>query len=489
MPIYTSETLGPNSQRLPNGNLLYRNVPLARVGWMQYGEGETPIEVNERGIAYVERTEDDLFAADTLGSFVGAPITDDHPDQDVTPENWKDLAKGIVLTVRRGEGQFRDCVLGDLLIQDKDLIHEITKRNKREVSAGYDAKYEQVDVGIGRQSAILVNHVALVDKGRCGPRCAIGDRAYQRKEKDMPIETQRVKLGTRQHQRVRAIFRDAEAKAMAALAKGRAADEDLEEMEETDDQLADTTQHGGSTGTHIHIHTGGPSAATGGNTDESMQEEGSNQAPSKEDPIEARFKGIEDSIKTIGDAVAQLASAMQGGKSQGEGAEEKKSAPGGDGFAQQEEEEEDPKVAKTGDSVALQTSFAAVASKAEILVPGFRMPTFDSALPRAKTIDTMCSARRRALDMSLGTTDGSALIQAVAGGKQIATTDGLNCKEVATLFNAAAGAKAMLNNATATQRRTGDAQTQRVVTGSPKSLADLNAQNAEFWAKMNNKAK
>lgn len=503
VPIYTSEKLGPNSERLPNGNLLYRNVPLARIGWMQYGEGETPIEANDRGIAYVERGEDELFAEDTLGSFIGAALTDDHPDEDVTPDNWKELAKGIVLTARRGTGDLKDCVVGDLLIQDKDLITEITKRNKREVSAGYDAKYEQVDVGIGRQSNILVNHVALVDKGRCGPRCAIGDRAYQRKETDMA--TQRVKLSAQQ--RVRAIFRDAEARALVALGN-RTADEDMD----TDDDLADTTQAGGSTGTHIHIHTGSNPTKAPSKDEEDPEEnpqEGQQTAKAGEgdDPVEKRFKGIEDSIKTIGDAVAQLATAMKGGKKEDEeddgtatvigdeDPEEKDVNKMSKGDAKDEdpdikEEEEVDKKGKTGDSVALKTAFSDLASKAEILVPGFRMPTFDAKLPRKKTVDAMCGARRRALDMCLGTTDGSALVHAVAGGKKFVTTDGLDCKDVAVLFNAAAGAKAMMNNAAATQRRTGDGQShQQSKSGAPKSLADLNAQNAQFWAAQNAKAK
>jgi hypothetical protein len=35
--------------------------------------------------------------------------------------------------------------------------------------------------------------------------------------------------------------------------------------------------------------------------------------------------------------------------------------------------------------------------QAEVLVPGFKVPTFDSALPRAKTVDAMCAGRRAVL--------------------------------------------------------------------------------------------
>ena len=40
---------------------------------------------------------------------------------------------------------------------------------------GYNAFYEQTAPGLGRQKDIHCNHVALVDEGRCGKRCAIMD--------------------------------------------------------------------------------------------------------------------------------------------------------------------------------------------------------------------------------------------------------------------------------------------------------------------------
>jgi len=45
----------------------------------------------------------------------------------------------------------------------------------REVSCGYDAQYEQIEKGKGKQREIIGNHVALVTKGRAGNRCTIQD--------------------------------------------------------------------------------------------------------------------------------------------------------------------------------------------------------------------------------------------------------------------------------------------------------------------------
>jgi hypothetical protein len=52
---------------------------------------------------------------------------------------------------------------------------ELVKAGLREVSCGYDAQYEQIEKGKGRQRDIIGNHVALVTKGRAGSRCTIQD--------------------------------------------------------------------------------------------------------------------------------------------------------------------------------------------------------------------------------------------------------------------------------------------------------------------------
>jgi hypothetical protein len=70
---------------------------------------------------------------------------------------------------------------------------------------------------------------------------------------------------------------------------------------------------------------------------------------------------------------------------------------------------------RRGDSAALQTSpFQQMIAQAEILVPGFRVPTFDSALPRAKTVDSMCATRRSGAGRAHRTTDGAALLASVS---------------------------------------------------------------------------
>jgi hypothetical protein len=250
--IHTVEQLGKNMSLLPNGFLLCRNVPLARTGWMMYGPRETPIKVGTgTNVAYVERTEKTLFDESCLGSFVGAPVVDEHPDDDVTPQNAQRLSKGTVIAARRGTGEDADVVLGDLLITDANLIASINpghpELGKREVSAGYDADYKQTGDGLGMQTNIIVNHVALVERGRCGPRCAIGDREYQPPRKGNPTMGNRVQIKTGGSRR--RVTLDSQRQKVADAQK--ALDAEMAALENAESEEDDTNDFSDDNATHI----------------------------------------------------------------------------------------------------------------------------------------------------------------------------------------------------------------------------------------------
>lgn len=485
--IHTAEQIGPNMSLLPNGNLLCRNVPIARVGWMTYGPGETPIKVgNTTGLAYVHRGEDALFAASCIGSFMGAAVVDEHPDDDVTPTNWKKLSKGFATTnVRRGEGDDADVLLADLIITEATLIDSV-RSGKREVSCGYGADYEQTGDGQGKQSNIIGNHIALVEKGRCGPRCAIGDRAHQPKEETM---TTRVKINNPAKRRA---VLDARRKVLDAETELANAEAGMPQ----EGQEGEEEEIGGGD-THIHIHAGGK--ATGGaETEDEGEEVPGGGAPAATGGDGDRLTALETSVAAITDTLAGLTEAVRQLSGGGGGEEEQTddediaekdagdvAEATGDGenpFAKKDDE--DDKTGKTMDSTALATSYAQVLAQAEVLVPGFRMPTFDAKAKRKTTVDAMCGARRKALGLSCATTDGAALVTTVNGGKE-PDLDKMDCAGVANLFKAAAGAKALLNNrAGAKDSVTLPNQQHQVGT---RTIADINKANADYWAKVNRK--
>ena len=174
MRFYTTESLGVHQELTPEGYLLCKGVAIARAGPHLYAAGEVPVTA-KNGMIRIDRDAAELFRPVTMASFEGKPITLDHPAQDVDPSNWRELAKGTLHNIRQGNALENDLLLADLLITDTEAIHEVTVNKLREVSMGYDADYEELQPGHGRQSNFYGNHLALVERGRCGSRCAIGD--------------------------------------------------------------------------------------------------------------------------------------------------------------------------------------------------------------------------------------------------------------------------------------------------------------------------
>ncbi len=171
---YTTNQLGQKRSTTPEGFLVCHDVPIARTGVQLYTAAEVPLDAGPDGLIRIDREADQVFRDDTLNSFEGKPVTVNHPESFVTPENWRNLTIGFVQNVRRGDGIEDDLVLADLVITDADGI-EYVNRDLPEVSAGYEAEYEQLAPGRGRQLNIVGNHVALVERGRAGPRCSIQD--------------------------------------------------------------------------------------------------------------------------------------------------------------------------------------------------------------------------------------------------------------------------------------------------------------------------
>ena len=189
MRFYTTSRLSENMEFTPEGYLLCKGVPIARTGALEYLPEEVPDELSEGAsgpVVLVYRNADELFGEATIASYEGKPVTIEHPDDFVNPENWRDLTVGHAQNVRRGEGDESGLLLADLLITDQrgiDLIIPLKPEDGgepdepvREVSCGYDADYERLLPGIGRQTGIIGNHIALVPHGRCGSRCAIKDK-------------------------------------------------------------------------------------------------------------------------------------------------------------------------------------------------------------------------------------------------------------------------------------------------------------------------
>ena len=223
--FYLTGTVGEKRSTTPEGFLVCHDVPIARTGTQLYTDDEVPIEPGPDGLVRIVRDDAEVFRPETLASFEGKPVTVNHPDEFVNPENWKNLTVGFVQNVRRGDGIFNDLLVADLVITDADGI-EYVNRELPEVSCGYEADYEQTDPGYGRQQNIIGNHVALVDKGRAGSRCAIQDSS--------PKEDTMEKKKRSFMDRLRELMKDAEAEEK----KEEMTDEEVEKEEEKEKEKA-----------------------------------------------------------------------------------------------------------------------------------------------------------------------------------------------------------------------------------------------------------
>ncbi len=179
--------LSENISETPEGFLVCLGVAITRAGDLVYSPSETPVTAGD-GPTIITRTIEDIHDPATIASFEGKPVTINHPDDFVTPDNWRELAVGVVQNARPGEGEDDDKLLADLLITDREAISAIKSKMLREVSCGYEAEYIEVSPGIGRQFNIIGNHVALVASGRCGSECAIFDHAPKKEEAPMTMK-------------------------------------------------------------------------------------------------------------------------------------------------------------------------------------------------------------------------------------------------------------------------------------------------------------
>lgn len=497
--FYTTEQLGPRRHKTPEGFLVCESVPIARVGEMTYGPGETPVDPGSDGRVYIMRTAKEVFKPDSIASIAGKPIADDHPPVDVEPVNWHFYTKGVVMHPRRGEGSDADKLLADLMIFDPDMIADI-EAGKREVSCGYTPEYYPVlDAGgnevpgRGEQRDIIYNHLALVEKGRCGPRCSIGD--------SRTIDSKETKTMT---------WRNTLRKVLGA-----------KDSEEIIDEIEKEVGGGDST-PHIEVHNHMP-AGLGGTGDEpaerqEMAEKIKEKEKGKDEEMPPWFKAHQEStdarFKTLNSAMGELGSGLKKFFEE-EGAEPEHATGDEDDPEKKDVKDEEEKIVKdelgnevpnansttailgelefeappgtndkaarrARDSVLLEDAFQDTVAKAEIIAPGIALPTFDAKMAPQKTLGIIIGLRRTALDLAYSQADTRGVIDAAMSGRTMDAAK-LAPSSVRTLFNAVAAFKSSDNNRRSTDMSSVMSGGGVAIKGNVRTIADLNKRNAEKY--------
>ncbi|MGF6878367.1 DUF2213 domain-containing protein [Paraburkholderia sp. MM5477-R1] len=165
------------TRRYTGDGYLVAPARIARTGIQEYRAFELGLQGDQMRVVKVYRPPEEVFHPDAIASFRNLPLTNDHPPDGVSADNWRHLAVGMLLDPLRAD----DFLDGDVQVMDREAIASV-EAGKVELSAGYSAIYDWT-AGItadaqqyeGVQRNIRGNHVALVNRGRCGPACRVSD--------------------------------------------------------------------------------------------------------------------------------------------------------------------------------------------------------------------------------------------------------------------------------------------------------------------------
>ena len=462
MMYYITEQLSEHIGETPEGFLLCRDVPLTRTGVFEYTASEVPVEASFDGTVKIQRDEDEVFAENTIASFEGKPVTINHPEGMVTPENWSELAHGVVQNVRRGDGEQADLLLGDILITTEKGI-ELVKSGLREVSCGYDAQYEQIEKGKGKQREIIGNHVALVTKGRAGSRCTIQDSG----DKENAITTKEDIYKMKAKDLFKRIF--PKSRFADALA-----DEDLGEpapVEGMDDvEKAQQAAAEAKASAEQAVEAAQQAAEAAKQASEAKEVE---EPPAEEPPVEENIEDESPDLASIVERLDKLEALIQE-LIRIESEEGHEELPAGDA---EEEEGKEKDLEEVQDDEGeekeegWEEEFNDVASNAEIIDPDIIVtpPKTKDAAPRQIKRIKMVALK------SAMTSDSAPIVNKLLNGKQLET---LKPAELDVVFHTASKMIAKVRDSKV-QKSTVDAKS--YFKGISSEIGEINKANKNFW--------
>lgn len=161
-----------------NGFWRVRDNPLSKEGVFPYLGKQISSDLEPNKIYKVYRPMSEISAPETIESFDGIPLIDEH---EMIGDGWTDYddrpAGGVVYHTYAKDGK----LFGDIRIFSEQLKDEI-KNGKKELSMGYSCRYEPAQgVFDGEyydfiQRDLRGNHVALVNRGRMGSDVRVYDQ-------------------------------------------------------------------------------------------------------------------------------------------------------------------------------------------------------------------------------------------------------------------------------------------------------------------------
>lgn len=164
------------SVRETRDGYLVATVKAARTGIQDYLGRE--LGKPDMETVKVYRPAEQVFASDAIASAAYRPLTNDHPPEWVTRDNWKKYATGQIGGEIARDGDFLSL---PLVMMDGIAISDF-RAGKRELSMGYSCDIDFTpgttptgDAYDAVQTNIRINHLAVVDRARGGSNLRIGD--------------------------------------------------------------------------------------------------------------------------------------------------------------------------------------------------------------------------------------------------------------------------------------------------------------------------
>ena len=177
--MHIHDRLTLHDLRVTGEGFLVASARIARAGIQDYRAAELGINDGDPDrIVPVLRPEDEVFDDAALASFERKPVTAGHPADTVTATNATGVTLGLTGDTVTRDG---DLVATTITLFDEAAVADV-RGGRRQLSAGYSADIDWTP-GITAdgerfeavQRNIKGNHIALVDAGRCGAACRIGD--------------------------------------------------------------------------------------------------------------------------------------------------------------------------------------------------------------------------------------------------------------------------------------------------------------------------
>lgn len=139
-------------------------VAMTRTGVFPYRQADGSVRMEAK-------LPEDIFSDETIKSAEGIPVTDRHPFELVTVENYQDYMKG---TTHLQASREDNLLVNKETIFDAGLAAMIRAGKKQQVSIGFETEiveepgtYDGQEYDV-KQTDIRINHLAHVEQGRAG---------------------------------------------------------------------------------------------------------------------------------------------------------------------------------------------------------------------------------------------------------------------------------------------------------------------------------